>query len=719
VLRLTLRTLLAYLDDTLEPAEARAIGQKVAESESARELVERIKQVTRRRRLTTPPASGPGGNIDANTVAEYLDNAVTPEQAAEVEQICLSSDVHLAEVAACHQTLTLILGEPVRPPAAASQRMYGLVKGPGAIPFRKPAASKTKPTSEPYAEHKDIDETLRLGLPALGRHGGWRNPLLLIGGGVLAAALLVLAIFQVLSLPGDSGHKSDPVAQSDKNKTDFGKENGKQKEDEKGAKSSPAVDKKGDESKATDPKAPSTDNKVDDKKDPGTVVPIPPSVEVAFGPPNPRHAPIGHYVPDAKESSILLQSFPDSKFEWKRLTAKQSEVYSAQPLLSLPGSRSAVQTNRGVRLTLWGNMPEFISAVPVFESLVELYAHDTLDLDMLLQRGRVVLTSTRQDKPVSIRLRFENPLVPSDKDAVARQEFFDIKLPKEGDTILVDRWSSFPTTEPFYKDPKNPKRIGPTADMVCMVLNGTVVLKTGDVTSTMTAPPGPGLLLWNSLTGPKGPSNLAKPLDFALANPSALPGMDPKLMVKARDYLSAQLATSNVDVGLAQPQGLYSADPSTRRLVVRSLAAVSDLPSLLEALDQSKLADVRLRAIEALRNWVAASRDNDYKLYNLLKAKYKGKEPEIIMEMMHSFSEAERRRPERYELLIDYLVNPNLVIRELSAWHLYQLVPAGKHIPFAADADSSVRERAEAQWRALIPQGQLPPAAAGGSKTKQ
>src|SRR5437764_5094963 len=136
-LRLTLRTLLSYLDDTLEPSQARVIGAKVAESEQARELMERIKQVTRRRRLTTPPTAGPGG-IDANTIAEYLDGEVTREQAEEVEQICLASDVHLAEVAACHQILTLVLGEPALVPPSARQRMYGLVKGPEAIPFRKP-----------------------------------------------------------------------------------------------------------------------------------------------------------------------------------------------------------------------------------------------------------------------------------------------------------------------------------------------------------------------------------------------------------------------------------------------------------------------------------------------------------------------------------------------------------------------------------------------------
>src|SRR5271163_1042512 len=99
-MRLTLRTLLAYLDDTLEPAQAKIIGQKVAESDQARELMDHIKQVTRRRRITAPPASGPGSKIDPNTIAEYLDGAVSAEQASEVEQVCLGSDVHLAEIAA-------------------------------------------------------------------------------------------------------------------------------------------------------------------------------------------------------------------------------------------------------------------------------------------------------------------------------------------------------------------------------------------------------------------------------------------------------------------------------------------------------------------------------------------------------------------------------------------------------------------------------------------
>ena len=98
VVRLTLRTLLAYLDDMLDPAETKRIGQKVAESDAAQELIARIKQVTRRRRLTTPPATGPNA-FEPNTVADYLDNNLPAEQISEVEKACLESDVHLAEIA--------------------------------------------------------------------------------------------------------------------------------------------------------------------------------------------------------------------------------------------------------------------------------------------------------------------------------------------------------------------------------------------------------------------------------------------------------------------------------------------------------------------------------------------------------------------------------------------------------------------------------------------
>ena len=54
-----------------------------------------------------------------------------------------------------------------------------------------------------------------------------------------------------------------------------------------------------------------------------------------------------------------------------------------------------------------------------------------------------------------IRLRYENPQGITDKGYVALQDYFDITLQSKGTTFLVDRMSSYPVTEPFYKDPKN------------------------------------------------------------------------------------------------------------------------------------------------------------------------------------------------------------------------------------------------------------------------
>lgn len=143
-MRLTLRTLLAYLDDLLEPAQAKELGAKIQESEMAAELIMKIRDVIRKRRLTAPLVNGAGCDMDANVVAEYLDNTLPPEGVAELEKICLESDTHLAEVAACHQILTLVLGEPVDIGTHSRDRMYAL----GLV-----AASNTASVVPHSAEH--------------------------------------------------------------------------------------------------------------------------------------------------------------------------------------------------------------------------------------------------------------------------------------------------------------------------------------------------------------------------------------------------------------------------------------------------------------------------------------------------------------------------------------------------------------------------------------
>lgn len=122
-MRLTLRTLLAYLDGIL-PAAARAdLANQVDGNTAAESLIKRIRRAVTRAEIPAPKLDGRGLAADANSVAEFLDNSLPAERLAAFEKICLESDLHLAEVAACHELLAEIARDNtvVKPLDATSQ----------------------------------------------------------------------------------------------------------------------------------------------------------------------------------------------------------------------------------------------------------------------------------------------------------------------------------------------------------------------------------------------------------------------------------------------------------------------------------------------------------------------------------------------------------------------------------------------------------------------
>jgi hypothetical protein len=728
MLRLTLRTLLSYLDDTLEPSEATALGAKLAESEQAQEIVERMRNVIRRRRLTVPPAAS---RMDPNTIAEYLDNEISPEQAEELERICLASDVHLAEVAACHQTLSIILGEPTEVPPDAIRRMIELGKGTTTVPKKSRTASPPAPVhaagnAKPHAAHAAT--TTHSGraeeesLPSLAGRS-WLGRVAMLLGGAAACVLLGVAIHQLITAPPPTGPKPQLQVQADPPKPDPPKVSAS-KEEVIGVLPIPAdakpIDTKLPDAKVPDVKAPEAkvepkveptpvakvDPKTDDKTPPGGAVDLlpPPTFtttvdpkiagkvpDVPLTPPSAAVGPVGVMLEPAKDAPAVALQRLDKSGAWSRLLAdggKSPDVYSTRPLIALPGSRASFNLGGKVRLTLWGNVPEDKSPVAVVESLVELHAPEKIDVDLTLRRGRIVLTSTSENS----------------NDPAGAETSWLVSLPTKGTKLLVECWGRIFRDDPFVRDPQSATRKGPRVFLSCVALDGTPMIKTATETAALTAVPGAAHVDWNSQRNKLETTALRElpPWFDAKTKPSAE-------LTKLRKAFDAAFTGKASDLALTEL--MKSTDPLTRRTAVRCLGALDDLPGLVEVLNQDK-AELRAVAVETLYCWIGASRTNDYRLFEMLKERLNETDAGVVMALLHGVPDAAAANPETYQALIANLVHPQMAVRELSRMNLYALAPAGANIPYDA-ADPTMRAAAHRRWQILIPPGKMPPTKKG------
>jgi len=708
-MRLTLRTLLAYLDDTLEPAEAKLIGQKVAESESAQELIARIKEVTRRRRITTPAPGGPGSKVDPNAIAGYLDNALPADALADVEGLALASDVHLAEIAACHQILTIVLGESALVPPTAYQRMYGLVKPPESNPKHRPPMPRD--TEDALAEGKEVDETLRLGLPAFAGHGSWTNRLILIGGAACVLALLGVAIWHLLAGLGPSEGEGGDMAKAGEATKKL--PSGLVGTDKK-SKAPPKADVETPAKGEGDGKGKPTDKDKQAEEKPKLPEPKeiqPPDKDKkaeaeAPAPPIPAEQYLGQFEPPAPPgAAVLLQYLPDKKQpdhkQWTRLQRTgMMKVLSNAPLVSLPGYHSIVQMDSGVRLTLWGNVPEIWPFPVALESLVTLHPSDKFDLDLTLARGRIAMANSKSE-PAKVRLRFANPANPQ------KGEVWDITLVEKGTEVIVNRAGFFLPGEPFYPNKEEPRRLGPIARVDLLVHSGTADLKLDLETPEKLAPPPAGpILVWES--------RMSRPILYKSEPMPAwvqpLPPLPKDADAKPRAAVQAALSSLNIDLsGQAIDTGLVKASASNdlqkRRLVVRCAGAMDDLPRVIDALEDKEL-EVRRAAIQTLRIWIGASRDNDYTLFQQLQPTYNPDDAQIIMSLLHRWTPEEDASSRLRDMLVNYLTHKKAAIRELAHVYLLNLpglFQPGSKIGYNA-LGPDVGQRAK-EWQKLIQQG--------------
>ena len=175
-MRLTLRTLLAWLDGVLPDDEQQELGRKVSSSVVATHLVERIRVAVGRTAIGAPRPDGRGLTEDPNSVAEYLDNTLSSDQLEAFERICIESELHLAEVAACHGILAQLARDPVVEHGLhgderqrIQQRLRGLLAGLLDRAATEQAASQA--TGEDHRESRETARALREALVDAGGNG--------------------------------------------------------------------------------------------------------------------------------------------------------------------------------------------------------------------------------------------------------------------------------------------------------------------------------------------------------------------------------------------------------------------------------------------------------------------------------------------------------------------------------------------------------------------
>lgn len=123
-MKLTLRTLLAYIDNLLPQQDAEEFEALLSKNEAANNLCNRIRSVMTRPELGAPDVLDKGLHLDPNVTAEYLDNVLSSEESPEYERLCISSDRQLSEVSACHQILTVVQIEPAEVDPAWRDKIY-------------------------------------------------------------------------------------------------------------------------------------------------------------------------------------------------------------------------------------------------------------------------------------------------------------------------------------------------------------------------------------------------------------------------------------------------------------------------------------------------------------------------------------------------------------------------------------------------------------------
>ena len=388
-------------------------------------------------------------------------------------------------------------------------------------------------------------------------------------------------------------------------------------------------------------------------------------------------------------ASILRREKPEAKWQ---LVKQNEELFSGDQLLLIGSEAGLTSKNGAVRVAGLGEMTG-VSPFPVLDTSIVLNEPTgDLDLDFVLQRGRVDITNLKEKGAAKVRIH-------------TRDRQADFVLTEPGARMAVEVYGRWAKGVPFKKDAKPAD--GPSLAVVVLAIKGEIEMECpGKICHRLHAPPGPALVIGESLGDlDRTLHRLEKLPDWAEGNASE--------EVKQRKAMAAkfrQLATTKGEA-FTIAEFLHSKEPHERQAAIFMLAATDNLEMLSAVLTRAEHPDVWDSAVTALRHWIGREPGQDQKFYDRLvnTIKLTPGEATLVLNLLHSFSDEEVARPELYETLIDYLEHDRVGIRGLANWHLVRLAPAGKKIGFSPNGSKEERAKAVEAWRKLIPAGKMPP----------
>ena len=372
---------------------------------------------------------------------------------------------------------------------------------------------------------------------------------------------------------------------------------------------------------------------------------------------------------------------------------KNENLHAGDLLVGL--YRGAIESSNGaVRLALYDDFDRE-APLPILEPAVRLRGSKGFDLDFSLERGLVHLINQKKEGTARVRVWIQDHPV-------------EVTLEKPGTClglIVFGRWAKGArfATKPGPKDV-------PIIDVIALAIQGDSLLKGPLNEYRLEPPPGPALISRSNREDEElePPQELQKLPEWAF--PEKIDTERGKKVEAQVDQFRQLVLRRSLDAAIEEY--LKSDDPVRRGIALVILGATDDLPRLGQVLRRAKDPETWDFAVMILRHWMGRGPGQDQKLYQGMLAGQKVKPSQVatILQLLHSFSDADLALPETYETLIAYLDHDELAVRGLAHWHLYRLVPAGRKIGYNPLAPKEEREKAIKEWQKLIPAGKLPPA---------